>query len=160
MNTSRLLGTVALVICTLVLPGTAAEGEQPEGAEAEVRAAVDSLVQAFAANRLDDYFGSFTPDCSFVFHSTVGRLESVQAYRDLWAKWVADDGFWVLSCATTNTRVQLFGECAVVSHDVVTRIRIGGAEEEFRERETIVLRKIEGRWLGVHEHLSPAPSGG
>ncbi|MBT2529304.1 hypothetical protein J7E91_28865 [Streptomyces sp. ISL-99] len=33
-----------------------------------------------------------------------------------------------------------------------------GEEEELRERETVVLRCApDGRWLVIHEHLSPEP---
>lgn len=127
------------------------------GVEAEVRAAVAALVSAFGEGRLDDYFDSFAPDCSFVFHTTIERLPSVDEYRELWSRWVADDGFSVLSCSTSGTEVQVLGDVAVVTHNVSTRVRISGQEQDLRERETIVMRKIEGRWLGVHEHLSPAP---
>lgn len=127
------------------------------GDEAEVRAAVDALVAAFGEGRLDDYFGAFDPACTFLFHTTAQRLPSVAAYRELWGRWVAEDGFAVLSCTTSGTDVRLFGDVAVVTHDVATRVRVAGEEQDLRERETIVLRRVGGRWLGVHEHLSPAP---
>ena len=125
-------------------------------AEDEVRAAVAALVAAFGEGRLDDYFDAFAPDCTFLFHTTPEVLPSVQAYRDLWARWVADDGFTVLSCSTSGTDIRVFDDVAVVTHDVATRVRIAGEERDLRERETIVLRRVDGRWLGVHEHLSPA----
>lgn len=124
---------------------------------AEVETAVDALVAAFAEGRLDDYFGSFVPDCTFIFHTAGARLSSVAAYRELWSRWVAEDDFGVLGCTTLNTDVRVFGDIAVVAHDVATRVKIGGEERDLRERETIVLRRMDGRWLGVHEHLSPMP---
>jgi ketosteroid isomerase-like protein len=126
--------------------------------ERDVRRAVDRLVAAFAEGRLDDYFGGFHPESTFVFHSTDRRLESVEEYRALWRRWVEEDGFVVLDCRTSDTRVQMFGDLAVVSHAVTTRIRTRGGDEDLRERETIVLaRQRGGAWLGVHEHLSPQP---
>lgn len=127
--------------------------------EGQVREAVARLVSAFGEGRLEDYFGSFHPDCSFVFHTTEQRLGSVEEYRALWRRWVREDGFVVLGCRTSDTSVQLWGEVAVVTHDVDTRVRTNDGEEDLSERETIVLAsQIDGRWLAVHEHLSPRRS--
>lgn len=127
--------------------------------EAQVREAVARLVSAFGEGRLEDYFGSFHPDCSFIFHTTEPRLGSVEEYRALWRRWIREDGFEVLGCRTSSTSVQLWGEVAVVTHDVDTRVRTNDGEEDLFERETIVLaRQTGGRWLGVHEHLSPRGS--
>lgn len=130
--------------------------------EAEVLAAADALVAAFAEGRLDDYFGAFAPDASFVFHTTPGRIESTGAYRRLWDSWVQQDAFRVESCLSTDRRVQLLGDTAVFTHQVETCTAIGDGggtvRETLRERETIVFdrRTGDGRWLAVHEHLSPS----
>ena len=56
--------------------------------------------------------------------------------------------------------MQLLGEVAVFTHHVLTRATIGGDELERDERQTIVFtRQADARWIGVHEHLSPTPSG-
>jgi ketosteroid isomerase-like protein len=124
--------------------------------ERDVRAAADALVGAFAAGRLDDYFGCFAPDATFVFHTTPERLESPADYRALWERWAREDGFEVLSCTSSGARVQLLGDgAAVFTHDVATRVRTTAGEEDLRERETIVFARRDGRWLAVHEHLSP-----
>jgi uncharacterized protein (TIGR02246 family) len=124
----------------------------------EIRGAVAALVAAFDEGRLEDYFDCFAPDATFVFHTTPVRLMSVDEYRALWARWVAEDGFRVMSCRTFDTNVQSFGDIAVVTHSVETRISTSQGEDTLQERETIVLtRGADGRWLGVHEHLSPTP---
>jgi ketosteroid isomerase-like protein len=124
----------------------------------DVPAAVDAIVSAFAEGRLGDYFAAFHPECTFVFYTADRRLESVQEYRRLWERWVREDGFEVVSCSTTDTRVQRWAQVAVVTHTVRTRVRSREGEQDLDERETIVLaRQPDGRWLGVHEHLSPAP---
>ncbi len=126
-----------------------------EADERAVRGTVENLVAAFGEGRLDDYFAAFHPDCSFVFHSTRDRLESATEYRALWRRWVEEDGFAVLGCRTFDARVQLWGDAAVVTHSVETRVRSRGEETTLRERETIVLaRQDDGHWLAVHEHLS------
>ncbi len=122
--------------------------------------AVSRLVDAFGRGRLDDYFAAFHPECTFVFHTTDRRLLSVADYRALWEEWVREDGLEVLDCRTSDTLVQLLGDVAVVTHTVETRVRARGQESTLHERETIVLaRQDDGRWLGVHEHLSPFQSG-
>ncbi len=129
---------------------------EPEAAERAVRETVDRVVAAFGEGRMDEYFSAFHPDCTFVFHTTDRRLESVAEYRALWDRWVEEDGFEVLDCRTSDTRVQLWRDVAVVTHSVETRQRSSGEEATLHERETIVLaRQGDGRWLGVHEHLSP-----
>ena len=126
----------------------------------EVREAVAALVAAFGEGRLDDYFGCFSPDATFVFYTTPTRLMSVEEYRALWDRWVAEDGFRVVSCRTFDTNVQAFGSAAVVTHSVETRISTNQGVDTLHERETIVMaRGADGRWLGVHEHLSPQPEG-
>lgn len=128
--------------------------------DTEVGAVVAELVAAFGEGRLDDYFECFAPDATFVFHTTPVRLMSVDEYRQLWARWVEEDGFRVVSCNTSDTNVQLFGAVAVVSHSVETRISTNDGEDTLHERETIVMRREpNGRWLGVHEHLSSRPGG-
>ena len=129
--------------------------------DTEVRQAVVALVAAFGEGRLEDYFGCFAPDATFIFHTTPVRLMSVDEYRALWARWVAEDGFRVVSCRTSDTNVQALGDIAVVTHSVETVISTNEGEDSLHERETIVLaRGADGRWLGVHEHLSPQPASG
>jgi ketosteroid isomerase-like protein len=125
---------------------------------AEVHAAADALVAAFAEGRVEDYFACFAPDATFVFHTTPERLESREAYRQLWRRWEAEDGFRVMSCSSSNQLVTELGDgAAVFVHDVATRVATSAGEEDLRERETIVFEHLDGRWLAVHEHLSPAP---
>ena len=127
--------------------------------EDQVLAAADELVDAFAQGRTDAYFAAFAPDATFVFHTTARRLGSVDEYREQWRAWEADDGFRVLACASSDRLVQLLGdEAAIFVHAVETRIATRAGEQTLHEHETIVFRRdaAAGRWLAVHEHLSPA----
>lgn len=122
------------------------------------RDAVGRIVAAFSDGRLDDYFACFAPDTSFVFYTAPHRLDSVADYQALWQRWVDEDGFRVVSCATTDTDVREYGDVAIVTHSVTTRVATNAGEETVRERETIALqRQPDGSWLGIHEHLSPMP---
>jgi ketosteroid isomerase-like protein len=127
-------------------------------AEAEVRRAAEALVTAFGRGDLDAYFGCFAEDATFLFHTTDRLLASTEEYRREWARWAAEDGFRVLGCTTSDTVVQLLGSTAVLTHRVRTTVATHDGEDVLHERETIVFaRQDDGRWLGVHEHLSPAP---
>jgi uncharacterized protein (TIGR02246 family) len=126
--------------------------------EADVRAVAERLVAAFGSGRLDDYFACFTDDATFIFHNTPERLESVDAYRRLWGRWVRKDDFRVVGCTSSAVRVQVLGDAAVFAHDVVTDVVTRAGVETLHERETIVFaRQSDGGWQAVHEHLSPAP---
>ena len=46
-------------------------------------------------------------------------------------------------------------DVVVFTHRVATHLRDADGEHDLAERETIVFRRVaDGRWLGVHEHLS------
>ncbi|WP_287799429.1 nuclear transport factor 2 family protein [Acidiphilium sp.] len=128
-------------------------------AEAEVRRAAQELVARFAAHDTENYFAVFAPEASFIFHTTPQPLPSREAYRALWRAWEAD-GFRVLGCESFEPDIRVHGDVAIFTHRVETRLTAGGAEQAALERETIVFRRgPDGRWLAIHEHLSPCASG-
>ena len=126
--------------------------------ESEVLAAAAGVVAAYGAHDVERYFASFEPGATFLFHTTPELLPSRAAYLAEWGSWEAA-GFHVLSCESRDQRVQLLAEgIAVFTHSVATRLRDADGEHDLSERETIVFRRAaDGRWLGLHEHLSPAP---
>lgn len=129
-------------------------------AEQEVRRAAEVLVASFARSDLDAYFSGFTLDATFLFPTTQALLPSVAAYRTTWAQWERDQDFQVLDCSTSDTDVRVHGDTGVLTHRVRTTVRASGATSVLDERETIVFRRQDdGRWLAVHEHLSPTPDG-
>ncbi|QDG56299.1 nuclear transport factor 2 family protein [Pseudomonas sp. NIBRBAC000502773] len=130
-----------------------------------LKAAAD-LVSAFARNDRAAYFGAFTADASFVFYTLPQPLLSRDAYQALWDSWRRDEGFEVLSCASSNAVVSLQGDVAIFIHDVATELRMNGEQFFSQERETIVFKRQgsrteqqEGLWLACHEHLSAMPEG-
>lgn len=140
-------------------PAGGTSGAETGGAAArtEVLASAQAVVAAFASNRVDDYFACFHPAASFVFAGTPTVLGSRAEYREEWGRW-EQDGFEVLSCDSTDQRVQVFGPLAIFTHSISTRLRAAEGEEVTCERETIVFaRQDDGAWLAVHEHVSPAP---
>ncbi|QNN54088.1 YybH family protein [Nocardioides mesophilus] len=130
-----------------------------ENVEKQVLAAASDLVHAFGRHDRDAYFGSFTPDATFVFYTVPEPLNSRVAYERLWASWERDAGFQVSSCTSLDGRVRVHGESAVFTHRVLTVVQADGERQWLDERETIVFaRQTDGRWLAVHEHLSPSPA--
>lgn len=132
----------------------------------EVLQAAADLVAAFARNDRAAYFGAFTADASFVFHTLPQPLLSRDAYQSLWDSWRRDDGFEVLSCTSSNAHVSLHGDVAIFMHDVATALRMHGEQCFSQERETIVFirqgsgtQQKQGLWLACHEHLSAMPEG-
>ncbi|HEX9706745.1 MAG TPA: nuclear transport factor 2 family protein, partial [Steroidobacteraceae bacterium] len=53
--------------------------------------------------------------------------------------------------------MQLHGDTAVFTHSVRTGISTNQGESTLLERETIIFHHRNGRWVAVHEHLSPLP---
>jgi uncharacterized protein (TIGR02246 family) len=131
------------------------------GRAEEVLAAAAALVDAFGRHDTAAYFACFAPDATFCFYTAPERLGSRRAYEELWARWEREDGFHVVSCRSDSPQVQLLGETAVFTHAVATEVETHAGREKVQERETIVFsRDADGRWLAVHEHLSPAPEQG
>lgn len=119
----------------------------------QVSQAAAELVAAFASNDTQRYFACFSEDAIFVFHTLPQPLFSRQQYQTLWQQWQAD-GFKVLDCQSSNASITLQGELAIFIHDVDTRISLNGEEQQLAERETILFRRHDYRWLACHEHLS------
>lgn len=130
----------------------------------EVTAAAVACVAAFGSHEAAAYFACFAPSATFLFHTSDRLLGSRAEYEAEWASWEAD-GFRVLSCTSSDQRVDVLGDgstgtVAVFTHRVLTTVRAAADEapQVQRERETIVFRReVDGRWLGVHEHLGPEP---
>lgn len=126
--------------------------------EREVLEAAASLVDSFAAHDRERYFAAFAPDATFVFYTMRETLPSREAWEAEWRRMERDDGFRVVRCISTEQQVTVAGDAAVFVHRVGTRAELSGAVVDSDERETIVFRRHDGRWLAIHEHLSAVPS--
>jgi uncharacterized protein (TIGR02246 family) len=126
--------------------------------ESQVSDVYERLVAAFGEGRLDDYFACFADEATLVLHGQ-RWLGSLEEYRSEWDRWAKQDGFAVLSADTRVMSIQMLGDAAVLTHAIETRQRTNAGEETAHERETIVFAKQPGgRWLVVHEHVSPDPN--
>lgn len=123
-----------------------------------MNAAAKDLVAAFATHDRARYFDSFAPDASFIFYSSDRIFQNRDEYEAEWKEWEAT-GFKVLACTSLNSHIMLLTpEVAVFTHQVRTTLNTAEGVINTGERETIVFQLIDGRWLGVHEHLSADPT--
>lgn len=126
--------------------------------EAAVMSAADALIDAFARHDRQAYFDAFAPEATFVFYNLDRSLDNRAAYEAEWSLWEERDGFCVHACHSTYRKIQVLGDVAIFTHAVQTELALCGEKVTNRERETIVFsRASTGRWLAVHEHLSPIP---
>lgn len=120
----------------------------------EIRRAAELLMEAFSTGDEDGYFDCFHPDATFLFHG-VDAIGSRDEYRALVRTWKDEHGFRVLSSASHDPDVRVFGDTAILTHRVTTAQMWDGEESTLHERESIVFqRQGDGRWLAIHEHLS------
>jgi len=129
-------------------------------AHAAVLTAASRLLEAFASGDLDGYFGAFTPDATFIFHSVETPLGSRAEYRTAWDGWVDAIGLRILGCTSDRQAVHFVTpDVALFTHSVRVTASTRDGVQQRRERETIVfVRQADGRWLGAHEHLSADPN--
>ena len=123
----------------------------------DVKKTAADLVGHFGSSRVSDYFACFSESADFIFYTHTERLKSRKAYEDLWKTWEAEMNFKVLSCTSTNQDVRLVGDnVAIFTHNVSTEVSTNDGVDTVLERETIVFELINGSWIAIHEHLSPA----
>ncbi len=123
----------------------------------DVKRTAANLVGHFGSARVKEYFECFSESADFIFYTHTERLKSRKAYEDLWKTWEIDMNFKVLSCTSTNQDVRLVGdEVAIFTHNVSTEVSTNDGVDSVLERETIVFELINGKWIAIHEHLSPA----
>lgn len=123
----------------------------------DIRGAAQGIVRAFRNNDEDEYFAGFADDCSFAFHTDPAPLLGADAWREGWRELQAS-GWRVKDCRTLCDHVQVIGDGGVYLHELETTAGEPGAIETYRERESIVFARRDGRLVAVHEHLSPIPA--
>jgi ketosteroid isomerase-like protein len=117
--------------------------------------AADRLIAAFSKNDTKTYFTAFSEQATFLFHNLDRVLMNRAEYQAEWQSWEDQHQFRILSCESSERHLQMFGEVAVFTHQVLTDINFDSETVTNHERETIVFaRDDSGVWLGVHEHLS------
>lgn len=123
---------------------------------AEIKAVEDRQFEAFKARDIDRYMTCFVADESlFVFDGAGPPREYVGARA--WRKYIAD--FFTSSSGTIESQYRDFnlvieGNISFAHFVVDEAFTMGDKRWKFTERWTDVFRKIDGRWVIVHEHTS------
>jgi uncharacterized protein (TIGR02246 family) len=128
--------------------------------EQQVIAVLDALAAAYARKEVDAFVDQFSDEDDVVVFGTgidevrVGRQQiAAQARRDFGE---ADR----LAFRLGEVRVSAAGEVAwAVLPDAAIEASVGGQEESFALRVTMVLQQRDGRWLIHRAHIS-APLAG
>lgn len=124
--------------------------------ESEIRQAYERLVAAFREGRWDDKFASFAEEATVADGGA--WFGSLSEYRAAWNRWAEQQDVLPvpMSVDTRILKLQMLGQAAVLTHAIDSRERTDAGEETTHEVETIVFgRQPDGRWLIVHQHLSP-----
>jgi ketosteroid isomerase-like protein len=124
-------------------------------AAAEVEAAADALLDAFAKNDRPRYFSAFLPEASFVFPIVDRVMLSRDEYAAEWQDWIDTDDFKVTEFQSLDRIIQIYGAVAIFIHRSITHSSGRSGERTLQERETIIFHKINDVWWAVHEHVSP-----
>jgi ketosteroid isomerase-like protein len=125
-------------------------------AAAEVKAVQDAFSKAVTAKDLDGIMKYYVPDENLVVFDVVPPRQYVgaAAYRKDWKEFLDSiDG--PLSFETTEYAVSADTNLAF-AHSIqrVSGKTKNGGNFDLTTRVTDVFKKIDGKWLVVHEHLS------
>lgn len=154
---SRLL---LVVVCLSLWPaGTASAQAQPKhimgsASEAEIREVLHKWEAAFSARDLDAVMAFYAP--GVVTYDVDPPLQYVgkDAYRKDWADYFARYT-GRLSVESRDVHVMASGDLGVVMElQHVSGTLTNGQKTSVWLRVTSVFRKINGKWLDVHDHVS------
>lgn len=121
--------------------------------ETEVRECIDGVARAIRAKDLDALMGHYAHDV-VVFDLMPLRTLGAESYRRNFEAWFGSVegpiGYEVKELGITAR------EDVAVGHYTgrVVCTRMSGARADYQVRVTAGLRKLRGRWLITHEHIS------
>jgi uncharacterized protein (TIGR02246 family) len=145
----------ALLIVGTVYPAVRGDTEAKD--EAEIRTLEQRFAAAFKAKDVNAIMASYLPDESlFVFDVIPPRqYVGAKAYRKDWEDFFASFPGPVETFEINDLKVMTDGNLAF-SHSIQRAVVTDkdGKKADITFRLTDVYRKINGKWLIVHEHVS------
>jgi ketosteroid isomerase-like protein len=124
------------------------------GEDARIRERLDSLAQALRAKDVDALMAHYAPDTVTFDVGTPLQIAGADAYRRNFAAWFASVR-GPLGFEMRDLHVSVgddIGFCHYLGH--VSGTRTTGEKTDYWVRVTSGLRKMKGRWLIIHEHVS------
>ena len=163
---SNHIRVVALVVLSLIpLPANAqADGKHSSTHSAarqtksdrEIRAVYDAWAKAFKAKDLDGIMAVYAPGDALVAYDIVPPLQYVgqKAYRKDYEEFLAMyEG--PIDIEYRDLRIMSSGDIGIVNAlERMSGTLKNGQKSDIWLRATSGLRKIDGKWLIVHDHIS------
>ena len=158
---SKLTIVLVLSACLLASAQTPGSGTTPRASaaannEAEIRQLLDRWAKAFRARDVTGIMSVYAPGDSVVAYDIVPPLQYVgyDAYRKDYEEFLAQyDG--PIDLEFRELRVVAGDDVAFIhSLERISGTLKNGQKSEMWIRATSGLRKISGRWLIVHDHIS------
>jgi ketosteroid isomerase-like protein len=122
-----------------------------DGDQEAVWAAVEAIYTAFLAGDRAAIDERISPDAT-VWDSAHAPLihgrEELDAVRDA----RPPGGLAPIDLDAQDPVIDVFGNIALVRHVLVVRFAPGAGLDDERVRNTSVWRKVDGRWLCIHNH--------
>lgn len=119
--------------------------------EAQIRSLIDDWVIALKAKDMDGLMANYAPEVLLFDLMPPLQHDGAEAYRELWNKCFSMCDQTTASYEILQLKVTVSGGIAF-SHGLHQMSTSGG--HEMVMRVTSCYRKIEGRWLVIHDHFS------
>ncbi len=159
MRAMRIVGLVLAFMTAVAASAqmTSTKGRpSPKSDEAAVRAVYDGWAKAFRAHDLDGIMSFYAPGDEVVSYDIVPPLEykGADAYRKDYAEFLAQyEG--PIEVEYREMRVFVGGDVAFVhAIERMSGTLKGGQKSDMWLRATSGLKKINGKWRIVHDHIS------
>ncbi|HVH92335.1 MAG TPA: SgcJ/EcaC family oxidoreductase, partial [Candidatus Acidoferrum sp.] len=122
--------------------------------EAQIRQLVDNWAKALRAKDVDGLMANYAPDMLLFDLAPPLQYNGAEAYRKTWEEWLptfqGPVGFDRREVSITAGDDVAFCHCL----NRITGKRTDGTEPDVWVRATICYRKIDGKWMVTHEHVS------
>jgi ketosteroid isomerase-like protein len=135
------------------MPITDTDTDADAQARAEVRALLDTRVDACRAKDIDRLMALYAPECSYFDVVPPLQFVGADAVRQNFLRWFAEyDG--PISLETSAEHVVLSGEVAFAHMLHLDSGNRNGAYSGVWLRSTVCCQRQNGHWLITHEHIS------
>jgi uncharacterized protein (TIGR02246 family) len=115
---------------------------------------IESWITALRARDVDALMSHYAPDVLFYDLSPPLAQNGTEAYRRSWQQWlptfIGPIGFEMRNLRITTGDDVAFS----TSLNRLSGTRTSGEKADFWLRATVCYRKVSGKWLVAHEHVS------
>jgi len=147
---------MAIVLSTWMLCGSNVEAAKPSKSETEVRTLLAKWKQAFEAKDVDAVMSVYAPGSALLAYDVVPPLEvkGRDAYRRNYEQFFAQyEG--PLTVEFRDVNIVTGSDIAFLyALEKMSGTLKGGQKSDLWIRATSGLRKIDGRWMIIHDHIS------